>query len=1077
MNIAPRITSAALTGLMALVGACTSSGGGSSTPFDFSGARVITPRAARVDLFDPAPNGSVATGRVGDVALANDRVKLVIQAPDRDEGLGPYGGTIVDADLKAAAGGRGIDQFGELTPTFGFLMAARATRLDVVEDGGTAAPSVVTARGVGDIFDFLDPFGVLYTALRGLGPFQDLLFGLIENGIGDREGFGLFFPDLTRPVETETRYTLAPGDRYVTVTTTLTNRGADRFVTPTGDMIDPRGDLEMFIPATVAPSQGFGEQFIAGVDWLGFQGNGVSYGYLPDRDAATGEVDTFFIAIGGAFLLISGSSDLGEFAFPDLNATPYLSLEPGASGSWTRRFIIGDGSISSISDVVYALQGIPTGTVEGIVRESGTGAPLAGVRVTALRDDGAGADLSLPVTQFVTDAEGRYRGDLPAGAYGLIAAAGSNFGEDTRPSLLAPAPIAVTVGGTTVRDLALGQTGTLRVEVVDLTDGGAAPLPARVSVIGLDPTPRTTALMDITEDGGPTALAHVYFLAGAPETVEIEPGEYEIVVTAGPEYDDVRRRVTIAPGANGTLRAELTRVVDTRGWLAAEFHVHQLPSFDSQVRPDARVVNLAADGVELVVPTDHDVVTDLAPVIARLGLGARMTSAVGLEATTAAYGHYNAWPLTVDPASRSGGALIHSSQRDIPVPIPDGDPSLPGDRDGATPSQLFEAIDALYPGPQVRMVNHPRDGILGYFDVTRIDFSKFGTPELTPIDPTAVRLAPGARLYVPGSFNAMEIQNGTSLGDFSEVLNDWFALLHLGERVAGTGVSDTHVEVEKSGGFARTYVPVANDDPGAINHLDAAGRRAFEDAMVGAVVGQRIAGSLGLFVTATLTDDDPSPSTDAVGMGGILSTTAPGGAPDRTATLRVHVESPTWIEYDRIEVFVGTPARANPLGDLDPASPADLGPEISLDLDAPGGFTRALVPVGASARYQTDVAVPLSVARDTWVVVVARGTPGRSRTLFPAVAASAFTITEATTLDDLLVDEVPGGVYAHGFTNPIYLDIDGDGVSTPEGVGAIRPALAPRSLVDEGEAREAAFLSSPRAARAEAILRMMARPR
>jgi hypothetical protein len=195
-------------------------------------------------------------------------------------------------------------------------------------------------------------------------------------------------------------------------------------------------------------------------------------------------------------------------------------------------------------------------------------------------------------------------------------------------------------------------------------------------------------------------------------------------------------------------------------------------------------------------------------------------------------------------------------------------------------------------------------------------------------------------------------------------------------------------------------------------------------------------------LTAVLRDDDPEPSADAAaGLGETLSTTVLGGPIDGTARLDLRVQSPTWAEYDRIMIFLGTAARADPMGALDLSTPEDLGPEIVLDLGVPEGFTRETVRVGGSERYETNVTIPISSASDTWVIAVAHGTPGRSGTLYPVVPDTTLASTEETTLEDYLVPEIPGGVRALGFTNPIYLDVDGDGIATPVGQDAILPSL------------------------------------
>ncbi|MBL8953745.1 MAG: hypothetical protein JNK82_23420, partial [Myxococcaceae bacterium] len=56
--------------------------------------------------------GEMAHGQVGDFVLENGQVRVVIQAPKRVLGPSPYGGVIIDADLKRPAGEAGRDQLG-----------------------------------------------------------------------------------------------------------------------------------------------------------------------------------------------------------------------------------------------------------------------------------------------------------------------------------------------------------------------------------------------------------------------------------------------------------------------------------------------------------------------------------------------------------------------------------------------------------------------------------------------------------------------------------------------------------------------------------------------------------------------------------------------------------------------------------------------------------------------------------------------------------------------------------------------------------------------------------------------------
>jgi len=1020
-------------------------GGGDDLPHPLFGARVITARTAAQDLFNPAIEGSAVTGRIGDVAMANSEIKLIIQAPGRDVGLGPFGGTIIDAGWAGETAETGFDAFGEVTPHFLLGMSPRVEAVKIVEPGSKTTASVVEARGPADLFDFLDAPGIIRVALQAAGPLTPFLLDLVENGIGPFEGPSFYYPDLSADLDIVTRYALEPDVPYVKITTTITNNESETFYAPVGDIIDPRGDLEWFIPASLGTSHGFGETFLSTIDWLGFAGRKISYGYMPERDALTGEPDTFLVFFGGAVLMITGSTDPLDVFLPDPSNIPFLILPPGESGTWTRWFIVGSASLSSVSEAVYELQNADTARVQGVVREESTGVPLPGVRITAL-EDGA---INRPITQFTTDDEGRFGGNLPPGEYGLIAAQAFDFGSDNRPSLLTPIPVTVINGETVEQDLTLKRTGTLRIEIRDLSSDNPVTIPGKVTLVGIDPTPGKSALMDITSDGEVPGVAQVYFLI-MDQIVEIEPGEYQVFISHGPEYDLHVERIVIAPGDNGTLQADLTRVVDTTGYLSSDFHLHQLGSFDSQLANEDRVRAFVASGVEVLVPTDHEVISDLSPVIHRLGLQDRVVHMAGLEVTTAAYGHFNAWPLTLDPDSRTGGAINHASMKDVPVEVTGGDRSLPADLDGLTPAQFFEAIEKIHPGTQVLQVNHARSFLLGYFQSVQLDFSRLGTLEETGIDPTQIRMAPGADLFVPGSFTALEIQNEPDLVNFTKLLNDWFALLHLGQRVAGTSVSDSHEKVVRAAGWGRSYVQITNDDPVVLGTISGEELLAFREAFVTAINAQRLVGSTGLFLTAILRDDDPEPSAVAVaGLGETLSTTILGGPIDGTALFDLRIQSPTWAEYDRIMVFVGTPARADPLGTLDLFTPENLTPEIVLDLETLDGFARETVSVGGSERYETNITIPVSSMRDAWVIAVVHGTPGHSGTLYPVVPVTTLTVTEETTLDDLLVPEIPGGARALGFTNPVYLDVDGDGIASPAGQDAILPPVR-----RQGQARD-----------------------
>jgi hypothetical protein len=88
----------------------------------------------------------------------------------------------------------------------------------------------------------------------------------------------------------------------------------------------------------------------------------------------------------------------------------------------------------------------------------------------------------------------------------------------------------------------------------------------------------------------------------------------------------------------------------------------------------------------------------------------------------------------------------------------------------------------------------------------------------------------------------------------------------------------------------------------------------------------------------------------------------------------------------------------------------------------------------AAARLEASVDVPLSIEGDTWVVVLVKGTDGVSRPLWPMNPQDLDEESNPTL--DALTDGNLGeaGVLALAFTNPLFIDADGNGTFEPPGV-------------------------------------------
>ena len=176
-------------------------------------------------------------------------------------------------------------------------------------------------------------------------------------------------------------------------------------------------------------------------------------------------------------------------------------------------------------------------------------------------------------------------------------------------------------------------TGSLRVTV---TDQDGAPLAAKVSVVGFDQSPDPRSIQnlagfvlggfvfgsDIKQKG--KVIFGVPFVAfadvdGDTRAFPLQPGDYGVVVTHGPEYSAVTERVTISSGNPTSVSVQLAHVIDTTGFVSTDYHVHLINSPDSEVTKDERIVTMLAEGVDYFVASDHDFRTDLHPDIVRLG--------------------------------------------------------------------------------------------------------------------------------------------------------------------------------------------------------------------------------------------------------------------------------------------------------------------------------------------------------------------------------------------------------------------------------------------------------------------------
>ncbi len=100
--------------------------------------------------------GPAAQGRKGDWALANKRVRFIIQADDRHSGPCPWGGNVIDADIVRAKGEPGQDNLGEYCPLINLGRTFRGKTFEVLNDGSNGGPAILAVTGADTLLDFIN---------------------------------------------------------------------------------------------------------------------------------------------------------------------------------------------------------------------------------------------------------------------------------------------------------------------------------------------------------------------------------------------------------------------------------------------------------------------------------------------------------------------------------------------------------------------------------------------------------------------------------------------------------------------------------------------------------------------------------------------------------------------------------------------------------------------------------------------------------------------------------------------------------------------------------------------------------
>jgi hypothetical protein len=888
----------------------------------------------------------------------------------------------------------------------------------------------------------------------------------------------------------QTTYSVTDGNSWVDIETTVTNtfaEGAPVFSIADVDIVAGRGRIP-FQPMEDRgrkpplldlsdPETGLGVW-----NYLSLPGNnGPSDGPANNDGSPSGKVTYTFVAdsVFAPFIGVADQNAAVIGNFFDLAAPSVIS--PGGSLVFKRKLVVSnDNTVESGLDVALPLLYTPIfgqdlrATFTGrVVDGNGEGVPDAHVFVdntvpgapdlsplVSVKDenlDGAPDGLEfadgtdpLPVSHTVTAADGTFTLKLQALAdpsitpsqYTLTVNAESRGTASAGPLVVDPA--AIVAGPTAIGDIVLSDTGTVSFSVTDR--GSSLPTAAKLTFVGTGGTPdpdfgnqfltrRDFSLIQpngpfplpvggsevLSNASGGTPALNFQTDADGSGTLELAPGTYRVYASRGLEYSIDSQPISVSAGGTTNVSLAIERVVDTSGYVSMDFHVHSGKSFDSSLPLVDRVASFLAEGVEVMVSTDHDYVSDFSPMISSLGAADEINSIIGNELTGGipvpadptqdgtvfpeGIGHWNAWPLSVIANNRRNGApqdeFITPGTAIDRLRGMDSLVLLGRTPDTAGIGEWLPAIQAGQPGTvgellppdeEVVMFNHPRAGFAGTVVIGLFNglSNPGGNPAVGGYDPTLpIGAFPNVGLFTPSlyskavvgpqgtdtnalSFDAIELMNGGDLGGFTAVHDDWCSLVKQGFHKTATAVSDSHRLVMENAGFGRSFVASSSDDPAAVD----------EGELTASVKAMNLTGTSGPFLRFRVEDDD--------GVDRQMGETAV--STGEKVVVKIRVEAAPWIPVEEVRIY------------------------RNCDLVETRAVQSSKV-LGKVMRFNR--AIPLEgIDADSFITVEASvRIDGNGKPLAPDLLGTMQTIEP--------------GVVPLGFTNPVFVDRDGDGYTPP----------------------------------------------
>ena len=509
--------------------------------------------------------------------------------------------------------------------------------------------------------------------------------------------------------------------------------------------------------------------------------------------------------------------------------TDTIELQPKQEVVISRFFAVGTSPAQAVGEV-RQVKGDKVTVVSGqIYDETGKGVMSASILVPESENTVSG----------YPDAEGKFSLKLPAGITELTV---TDLGRpEAKISTMNPKAVLKAASG-------------IRFSV---TDEDGKPLPCKAHFAPLN---EKTPKLEL----GPKWRAHgcvdQYHSENGHFTQQLPPGKYHVVVVRGPEYSHLAKDITIDAGKIVDFKGALKRLVDSKGWISADFHNHSTPSGDNVCDTDGRLINIAAEHLEFTPTTEHNRLYDWEPTIKALGLDNYIKTVKGMELTGSRQ-HFNAFPFEPEPLKQDGGA-----------PVWNDDPRITALTlrrwQGERPERW---IQFNHPDLSNMFIDRNGDGVQ--------DGGFVGVGDM--IDGSESENGPGTNILAEAPFSVSRAAGSLAAKVSQNREFIWRQLLNQGLRVTAVGVADAHSVYGNGVGCWRCYLPSSTDEPAKIDWAELS-----PHAKAGHIVL-----STGPFLEVTTQNGKIAGDEDRC-TGGI--------------DLKVRVQCTDWMDIDRVQILVNS---------------------------------------------------------------------------------------------------------------------------------------------------------------------------